>query len=889
MRTLFLIDGHSYAYQVFYAIKGLSGPRGEPAGAVYGFISMLLGLLKKEKPSHLAVTFDRPEPSFRHERFDAYKATRKPMPEELAEQIPVIQDIVRAYGLPVFTAPGFEADDVIATAAAAAPDEIEVLIISRDKDLKQILGPRVSFYDTRTAKRYSERDFVSEYGFAPALLADYLGIAGDPSDNIPGVKGIGPKGARELVGGYGALENIYAHLDEIPKRMRNRLEADREAAFLSRELATVRRDVPLEFSLDACALEGKEPDRRVLKEIFQRYNFRRFMEELTADSAAAAEAEEVRYVLVDTERKLEDCVRRLAKADRLAVDTETTCEDEHAAELVGISMSAEPGTAFYLPVRAPEGSRVLPLPRVIEALRPLLEGGPRKICQNGKYDYIVLKRHGLVMRPLSFDTMIAAHLLDPSGRGYSLDALAMRYLDRKNIPIEDLIGKGKSQTTMDTVDVEKVCVYSCEDADVTFRLADVLGPALKEKGLWGLFEEVEMPLVEVLAEMQMAGVAVDTEYLAGLAEEIRAALAAAEKSVHEAAGRPFEVNSPKQLGEVLFGELGLPVKRKTRTGQPSTDHDVLVELASEHPLPAAVLEYRTLSKMLSTYVEALPRMVGADGRIHTSFNQTATATGRLSSSEPNLQNIPVRDEWGKKIRRAFVPSDGERFSLLSADYSQVELRLLAHFSGEPALVAAFERGEDIHRSVAADVFGVAPSEVTPEQRRHAKVVNFGIVYGLTPHGLAAELKISHAQAKDFIDAYFRRYPKVREFTDALVDRTRKDGCVRTIAGRLRYISGLDSTDPSRRAAAERLVLNTLTQGSAADLIKKAMIALHGRLAGRSDARMILQIHDELLFEVADSVLDDIKYLVTDCMCGTLELRVPLSVDIGIGKNWADLK
>lgn len=888
-KKLFLIDGHSYLYQAFYAIRGLSGPRGEPINAVYGFINMVLSVLKKEKPDYVAVVFDHPEPSFRHKMFTDYKATRKPMPSELSSQIPVVEEIVTAYGFPVYSVAGFEADDVIATIVETVHDDVEVFIISRDKDFKQILREGVYIYDTRKAERTGVDDFVAEFGFEPKRFADYLALRGDKSDNIPGVNGIGEKSAKELIKEFGSLEGVYSNLDRLPAKTANRLRDGRDAAFIGYELAKVKTDVPFRFRLEDSAV--RSPDKEKLLAIFQRFNFKKFMEELKADETVEAAEESVNYILVNDEKSLERMLERLESAEAVAVDTETTSENEQTCSLVGLSFSPAAGEGFYVPVAAPRSEKHLRKEMVLTALRGLLEDENKpKFGQNMKFDYTVLKREGITLKPLVFDSMVAAYLIDPTGRGYGLDALALRYLGRKNIPIEALIGKGKKQLRMDMVPLKDITRYACEDADVVMRLEPILRKRLKEMDVERLFEEVEMPLVEVLAEMQLVGICVDAEYLHLLSEEMLEEIKRLKSEIYELAGHEFNIESPRQLAGVLYEELGLPRIRKTRTGQAATDAEVLSQLAAHHRLPTLVMKYRTLTKFKSTYVEGLISMILDDGRVHTSFNQTATATGRLSSSEPNLQNIPIRDEWGKRIRKAFVPQNRETHSFLSADYSQIELRFLAHFSGDESLCKAFEAGEDIHTFVASKVRRVPLESVTPEMRRQAKAVNFGIIYGLSAHGLATQLGIPHQEAQEYIETYFANHPDVRRFIDETIKDARRRGFVTTIMGRKRFIAGLNSSDRTERSAAERLAVNTVMQGSSADLIKLAMIKIHKTLKKEgSPTKMVLQIHDELLFEIPDDRVEKEKELISDIMCSVISLNVPLVVDTSVGKDWAECK
>ncbi len=887
---LFVIDGYSYLYQAYHAIRSMTGPKGEPTNAIFGFVGMLLRLMEKENPDYIAIALDLKEPSFRHKTFADYKATRKPMPEDLVSQIPVVNDIVEAYRIPVFSKAGFEADDVIATIASKVNGGgVDVFIISRDKDLKQLLKPNIKVYDTKDGKTYGPEDFQEEFGFGPELLPDYLALAGDSSDNIPGVQGVGKKTASSLVSQIGPLEEIYNKLDKVEKKsVKSRLENNREIAELSKKLATVRRDVPIDFRLEDCKVG--EPDVETLVKTFQEHGFRKFLSQLL-DGAAERKEKPARYYLTDTEKAFDSFMQKLSKQKMISFDTETTSEDPHAAELVGLSFSWREGEAYYIPVKGPEGSKVLDKSRVLEELRPVLTSDEiRKVGHNLKYDVTVLAYEGAEVRGIDFDTMIAAYLLNPSGRGYSLDNLTLEFLGRKNIPIEKVIGKGRGQLTMDAVLPENVSDYACEDADITLRLLNALQPRLEKMELEGLLREVEMPLVPVLSEVERNGVTIDSDFLEDFSGKLGEQLERIQKDIYELAGGEFNIDSPKQLGEVLFERLDLPVKRKTPTGRPATGHEILEELASEHDLPALIVEYRSIAKLKSTYVDALPRMVSPrTGRIHTSFNQTATTTGRLSSSNPNLQNIPVREELGRRIRRAFVPREPGR-KILTADYSQIELRLLAHFCKDAKLVEAFNNNEDIHASVAAEIFGTPLADVTPKQRAAAKTVNFATVYGQGPQNLSRQLGIAFGEAKHFIDSYFEKYPGIQDFVNATMEDAEEKGYVTTVFNRRRYIPGINSDDGQVRSQAKRYAINTVLQGSAADMIKLAMVRIAGKLRNEDmDALMILQIHDELVFDTAAGEVPPLTVLVREEMAGAIPLSVPVTVNIGVGDNWLEAK
>ncbi|MFH0910045.1 MAG: DNA polymerase I [Planctomycetota bacterium] len=891
-QTLYLIDGHAQTYRAFYAVEGLHAPDGRPTGAVFGFTRMLMDTLRRHSPDYIAVVFDTPAPTFRHKAYEAYKATRKPMPQALIDQIPVIQEVVQAFRIPIFTLDGYEADDVIGTLARQALDKnLEVVLVSGDKDLGQLLEPRVRLYDPRKDLFIDAGAYRKNKGFPPELLPDVLGLMGDSSDNIPGVPGVGEKTASKLLREYGSLEEILAHADEIPGKLGERLRSNVQGARLSRELATIDCRAPVTLELEDC--RRAPPDETHLLALYDDLGFESLKKNLPpALSADKEEAKTRDYRLVDTAEAFRDFLPLLKKERHLAFDVETTSADPMRAELVGMSFSWKPRTGWYLPFRAPEGEPFLDT-QVIERLKPLLsDPDVAKTGHNLKYDTLVMRRAGIPLQGISFDSMLASHLVSGHLRGHSLDAVASRLLHVKTTTIDELIGKGKKQITMDRVPVERVSPYAAEDADIALRLEAALRPRLAEEGLLELFQEVELPLSRVLTDMQAWGIRLDARRLADMSREMERELERLTGEIHYLAGHPFNIASPKQLAEVLFDELKFPVVRRTKTGR-STDEQVLSDLATvKHPKQALLkllLRYRTYAKLKSTYIDALPQMVNPDtGRIHTTFHQTGTATGRLSSSDPNLQNIPVRSEEGRGIRAAFVPEEG--WELLSSDYSQIELRMLAHFSGDAALREAFDRGKDIHVAVAAQVFGTPESEVTPEERRAAKAVNFGIIYGQTAFGLSQATEMNRGEARRFIERYFQSHPRVDAYLKETIAAAHEQGRVRTILGRKREIPELASSNKTQRTQAERMAVNTVLQGSAADLIKKAMIAIHRRLGEEGlKSRMILQIHDELVLECPPKEVTRAKAIVRKEMEGAMRLEVPLVVDLGVGSNWLEVK
>lgn len=889
---IIVIDGSGYFFRAFFAIRQLSTSKGFPTNAVFGFINMLMKVLDNEKPTKLAIAFDTAKPSFRKERYAEYKSNRSAPPEDLVKQIPYIFRAVDAFGIPRLEKPGFEADDIIGTLATrAVKDGYSVEIITGDKDLMQLVSDDVRIYDTMKDKRIDADGVKERFGVTPAQVVDLLALMGDSSDNIPGVSGIGEKTAAELINQFGSLDGIYRHLDEIkqPKR-RETLAKEKETAYLSQELATVQCDMDL--SLDWSTLDYRGPKLDELQALFTELEFTALLKRFglkTGDSPASGYVKGS-YETVRDEARLKEILGELARSPRVAVDTETTSLTVQSASLVGVSLAGHEGKAYYVPVghRAPAGGERLadqiPEARARELLKPFLEDAKiPKIGQNLKYDMQILRRWGIELRGIEADTLIASYLIDPSAP-HNLDALALRYLGHQNITYEEVAGKGKAQISFAEVPLDKATEYSGEDADVTLRLHGKLVPDLEKQQLTRLFHDVEMPLVDVLAEMEYCGVLIDAPRLSEMGESLQDEMAAVESRVHGFAGGPFNINSPKQLSQVLFEKLKLPVIRKTKTGI-STDENVLQQLCSQHEICTHILKYRELQKLRSTYVEGLLAEIHPEtGRVHTSYNQTVTATGRLSSSNPNLQNIPVGGDKRYDIRSVFVCEEGHE--LLSADYSQVELRLMADMSGDRELSRAFLEDQDVHEFTGRLIFGT--STITPEQRRIAKTINFGVIYGQTPFGLSQTLKIPPGQAKDFIEAYFKRYTGVQAFLKKLVEEARAKGYVTTLLGRRRHFPDIRSENRMTREMAERAAINAPIQGTAADMIKKAMVSLHRRLRlERLRARMILQVHDELVFEVPVDEKKRVEAIVRDEMEHALNLNVPLKVDMGWGKNWGE--
>ena len=887
-KTAYILDTHSLIFQIFHALPEMTSPDGESVGVVYGIVRDVFYLLEEKKPDFLFAAFDRSGPTFRHELYEAYKADRGEMPDELKPQIPKVREVLEAMGVPVIDYEGFEADDVLATFARICnEEEIHCRLVTSDKDCRQLLSPFVRLYNVRKDALYDEKSLEKDWGIRPDQVVDFQSLVGDATDGVPGVPLIGPKIAKTLLEEHDTLERVLDAAPEMKKgKRRDNLVAGREIAMLCRKLVELDQQVPVEF--DWRAGRAGQLDLEQLAELFTRYGFRGYSEKVAKLTGGVPEAAwETDYQLIETVDKLAALIEQLEQQSEVSVDTETTSVSPRLAELVGISLAWQEGEAFYLPVRAPEGEACLGTQATLDALQPFFANPEiKKVGQNLKYDLVVLRGAGVEVAGVGFDTMVASYLLEAGERNHNLNDLSRRHLNHSPIPISDLIGTGKNQKLMSDVPLAEISDYAAEDADLALRLTPILRSAMQEAELDKLFYDVEVPLVEVLAKLEFNGICVDVAHLKNLSERYQRRLAELAVEIYQLAGSEFNIASRQQLGKILFEELGLPVVKKTKTG-PSTDNEVLTQLAAQHPLPAKIIEQRQFAKLKSTYVDALPELVHPEtGRIHASFNQVVAATGRLSSSDPNLQNIPVRTEEGREIRAGFVPAEG--WQLLAADYSQVELRMLAHFSEDEALCAAFEADEDIHQRVAAEVYGVNPSEVDGAMRRAAKAVNFGIIYGQSPFGLAAGLGINQDEAAEFIDSYFARYPGVEDFLERTLESCRKTGYVRTILGRRRAIRGVRAGAGRQRNLPERTAINTVVQGSAADLIKLAMLSIDKRLDRDGfRARMLLQIHDELIFEVSPDEIDALASMVDEEMSRVLDLRVPLKVDLKSGRNWAD--
>jgi len=903
-KRLFLIDGSALAYRAYFAfIKNpMYNSKGENTSAPFGFANSLLKLYREEQPDFWVCVFDTPQPTFRHEIYPEYKSTRAKMPEEMAEQLPRIKQVAEALGCPVVEMPGYEADDVIATLAVqAAEKEIDAVMVTGDKDFMQLVTDRITIYNSRRKagveqiERLDPAGVEKKFGVPPNRVVDVLGLAGDTSDNVPGVPGVGPKTAVSLVKEFGELESVLQSIDQISRKsLREKLRTYAEQARFSRDLVTIKTDVPIKLREKDYAVQSL--NAKSAGRLFAELEFKSLIRFLEPDLFRTGKTEKQQaafkgnYHTVQDLLKLEKLVKKWQKAKRLAVDTETTSLDPINAELVGISISAETGEAHYIPVGHRDTEANLDLEVTLKTIRTILEKKqPRLVGQNIKYDWQIFRKYGITLDGLDFDPMLASYLVDPLARRHDLGSLALRHLGYEMIPISKLIGSGKNQKSFADVPVEVATEYAAEDADFTLRLEENLRPRLEPLGVLRLFEDIELPLVPVLAQMEYDGVSVDIPYLKRLSARWKKDLDTLTEEIYEVAGEKFNINSPRQLGVILFDKLKLTPGRKTaRTAQRATDISTLATLADKHPLPELVLQYRSLSKLKSTYADALTALVSPrTRRVHTSFNQAVAATGRLSSSDPNLQNIPIRTADGQKIRRAFIPKS-EEYTLLIADYSQIELRLMAHFSEDEALCEAFARGEDIHARTASDIFGIPVEAVDAERRRWAKSANFGIIYGLSAYGLAQQTDMTVQEAKDFIDTYFRRYPKVRRFIDTTIEQARRNGYVTTLMGRRRPLPDLNAANRQRREFAERAAVNTPLQGTAADVIKKAMVDIAAKIRGKK-SMMVLQVHDELVF---DAHLDEIAWLtalVRDLMENAVELSVPLKVDIGTGNNWLEAK
>lgn len=883
---IFLIDGQSYIYRAFYAVRELSNSSGFPTNAIFGFVNMLQRVQDTYDPSHLAIIFDAPGKTFRHARYSDYKANRQAMPDALRQQIPRIKELVKAYRIPAIELAGYEADDILATLASRWDrDGAEIVLVSGDKDLMQLVSERVTMLDTMKNHTIGIEEVRAKFGVEPGQVVEVQALMGDATDNIPGIPGVGHKTAMKLIAEWHDLNSVLSNSDRIKGKLGHKVRDNIELARLSKELVTLCREVPIEVELDSLARE--EPDVDRLHELFSEFEFRRFLSDLDVSWEFSVEDEQAkagRYEIVQTAEQLQHMLSHIRAAKTYCLDTETTALNPLDAELVGVALSVHEEQAWYVPVaHTAEGAESqLPRRTVLEALRSLFaDESLSLVAQNIKYDIMVLAKYRLWPGRVSGDTMLASYLLDPATR-HNLNDLAWEHLHYSMTSYDEVTDGTKKGFA--EVAVAEAASYSGEDADITLRLAQRLFPRLHDEGMGALFSEVEVPLALVLARMELSGILVDRDFLAGLSTEFSQHRGRLEREIYELAGEEFNIASPQQLQRILFEKLGLPRGKKTRTGS-STDSSVLEALSEHYPLPARILSYRGFAKLQSTYVDALPKLIRpTTGRIHTSFNQTVTATGRLSSSNPNLQNIPIRSEEGRRIRAAFVPPPGHVF--VSADYSQIELRLLAHLSRDPVLVESFRRGQDVHARTAAEIFGV--DTVTADQRRQAKTINFGIIYGMGAHRLGRSLNIPFKTAQGYIDQYFARYHAIKGYMDGMLDTARERGYVTTLQGRRRYVPDLHSTNRQVVSAAERVAINTPIQGTAADLIKSAMVTIDRRLRRQgSGTRMLLQVHDELLFEVPEGELQTVIPLVREIMEGVAALEVPLEVEIGQGSSWAE--
>ncbi len=893
---LILVDGSSYLYRAFHAMPMLTTSSGENTGAVRGVISMLRRLLKDYPESPVVVIFDAKGKSFRDDIYPEYKANRPPMPDELREQVDPIHRIVEAMGLPLLCVPGVEADDVIGTLAHLAEGNGRPVVISTgDKDMAQLVSAHTTLVNTMTDTVMDPAGVQEKFGIPPELIIDFLALMGDKVDNIPGVPGVGEKTALALLQGLGGLDSIYAQLDKIAdlgfrgaKSMASKLEAERDKAYLSYELATISTNV--ELGVEPAELANGDIDKQALLDWFTRLEFKTWVDELLGDEEVVTpEALEVDYETITTEERLDHWLEQLQAADLFAFDTETTSLNYMQARIVGLSFAVEPGKAAYLPLAhnylgAPDQ---LPLEETLARFKPLLEDPDRaKVGQNLKYDANVLANHNIALKGIACDTMLESYVLDSTATRHDMDSLSLKYLGHKTIHFEDIAGKGAKQLTFDQIKVEEAGPYAAEDADVTLRLHRELYPRLEAiPSLKQVLTDIEVPLVPVLSRIERTGALLDRERLQQQSRELGERMLELQSEAYDVAGQEFNLGSPKQLGEILFNKLGLPVIKKTPKGAPSTAEEVLVDLAHDFPLPKLILEHRSLSKLKSTYTDKLPEMIDPDtGRVHTSYHQAVAATGRLSSSDPNLQNIPIRTEEGRRIRQAFIAPEGYR--LVAADYSQIELRIMAHLSGDDGLLNAFNEGLDVHRATAAEVFEVDLDQVDAEQRRRAKAINFGLIYGMSAFGLARQLHLPRGEAQDYIDRYFERYPGVQDYMDRTRALAHEQGFVETLFGRRLYLPEINARNKMRQQAAERTAINAPMQGSAADIIKRAMLTVDEWLGkGDTDARVIMQVHDELVLEVASGEVDAVSEQLCNLMAGAAELSVPLLVEAGVGDNW----
>jgi len=889
MDKIFLIDGNSLLYRSYYAIRNLSNSKGFATNAIYGFIQTIRKLMEKENPKYLGIAFDSKGPTFRHKIFPDYKAHRKPMPEDLAPQLPVLKKLLRAYKIKVLAEQGFEGDDILASLAKkASKNNVLAVIVTNDKDLYQVVSDSVMVYNVAKESYMDKKAVEESIGVPPSKVKDLLSLWGDPTDNIPGVKGVGAKTAKKLLLDYGSVDNLINNPEKIKNpRIKEKIKNSRKDIDISRKLVSINTDMPIEFNLNDFILT--DPDYEELIPILEELEFSK----LLSDYMYRVKESKKDYSLIINEQDLDALIDQIKKSKKVSIDTETNSPNPTEADLVGISFSLKPHQAFYLPLRHdyPGAPKQLPVKNTLNRLSEIFSDPDiKKIGQNIKYDCIVLKREGAPLKGIDIDTMILSYLCEPNLGKHNLDSLALKHLHVKTTSYEEIAGKGKDEVTLDKVDVNKVMPYACEDADITLQLSSVLMEKTREKNLTRLYRDIEQPLIEVLTDMEIWGITVDPGVLKTLSEELEESITRLEKKIYEQCGEEFNINSPQQLGEVLFVRLGLPSSKKTKkTGRFSTSFGVLENLSSKYPVVKEILEYRQLSKLKSTYADALPKLINkTSGRIHTSYNQTIASTGRLSSSYPNLQNIPIRGEWGMRFRRAFIPPPEHLF--LSADYSQIELRVLAHLSEDPELIKTFENDRDVHKETADKVFGKEASLFRDEFRRRAKIINFSIIYGTSPFSLAKQLETSTSEAKKFIDLYFERYPQVMAFQQACVKEAEEKGYSETLFGRKRPIPELKSKNKVIQQAGQRIALNTPIQGTAADLMKKAMRDIWEEIKKNNlNSKIILQVHDELVFEVPDAEQKLMEQIAKEKMEKVLPLKVPLKVHLGWGVNWAEAK
>ncbi|HIG14201.1 MAG TPA: DNA polymerase I [Gammaproteobacteria bacterium] len=888
-KKLVLVDGSSYLYRAYHAMPDLTTSSGETTGAIYGVINMLRRQMKEHPSDYLVVIFDAPGKTFRDDIYPAYKANRPPMPNDLRSQIEPTHDVIQAMGIPLLSVAAVEADDVIGTLSTTATAmAIDTDIMSGDKDFAQLVGKRVRLIDSMKGETYDTAGIKVRFGVEPEQMVDYLTLVGDAVDNVPGVPKVGPKTAMRWLETYRTLDNLVAHAEEIKGKVGDNLRQSLEQLALSRELVTIKTDVELDVTPKD--LMQSTPDEDRLRALFSRLEFKTWLSELGGTNSVDTHLPEAEYTIILDEKSLRQWIKRLSRAGVFSLDTETTSLDTLCAELVGISFTDRVGEGAYLPLAHDYVGAPLQvsLDYALTCLRPLLED-PKigKIGQNLKYDRSVLQNYDIDLKGIRFDTMLESYVLNSTGSRHDMSTLALKYLGYKVVKYEEVAGSGKSQVSFSQVDVEQAGHYAAEDADIAMRLHEKIYPQFQsEPALRSVLETIEIPLVPVLSRVERNGVRVDCDMLSNHSIELGERIAQIEKKAHAAAGVAFNIASPRQIQEVLFEKLDLPIISKTPKGQPSTAENVLQELAEDHELPQLILQYRSLSKLKSTYTDKLPELVSpVTGRVHTSYHQASVATGRLSSSNPNLQNIPVRTEEGRRIRQAFIPDPG--YVLVAADYSQIELRIMAHLSADEGLLSAFADDADIHRATAAEVFSIKPSKVTDDQRRSAKAINFGLIYGMSAFGLAKQLGIGRIEAQDYIDLYFSRYPGVHAFMENTRVRAREQRFVETVFGRRLYLNDMGSSNHARRQAAERAAINAPMQGTAADLIKLAMLAVDGWITEKNlQMRMIMQVHDELVLEVSEDDVDQARSMLNSLMTSVAELAVPLKVEVNAGKNWA---